>query len=379
MARKLGRRKLAVIVLAAAALSVAAIALGCGPLRRAVRAARVLGEIAAHEEDPGAEPVLAESVEFETPAGPTAGTLFRLADPLEPRPGLVLCHGAAEDGFRDRRLVRLARALARAGFVVLAPDLVELSRLEVEPRSIGRIEGAVLHLMSRIDLVGDNPVSLAGISFAGSFCILAASRPPLDGAVGAVLAFGAYHDLEALVRYWLVAPAPDIEGVYPVASYGRWIVVRNNLDALAPPGDRAPIRAALTDLLHGKGAPPAPADLSAEGAALYAAVKSPGPLPDGVATDVLAAARPLLAAIDVRGRIASLRAPLFVLHAAGDELVPDSHSEAIAAEAEGRVPVRLLVSDAFRHVTVSSGESRGLFDALPEILFVAAFFREAGI
>jgi len=375
-------RLLGLAAILAAAAAVLAVAVGCGTFTRAVG---VLREVGAPP-SPDTAPVSEEAVAFATPAGETAGTVYRLAEAEPaPAPGVVLSHGAAEAGFRDARLVRLARALARAGFVVLAPDLAELRALRVDERSIARIEGGFAYLRSRADLVGENPVSLAGISFAGSFSLLAATRDGTRDAVAAVLAFGAYHDLEALVRYWLEAPPPEssTEGVYPIGSYGRWIALLNHLDALAPPEDRGVLRATLEGLIRGKGAPPAPASLSPRGASIHEAARAAGPLPPALAAELLDAARAQLGTVDVRGRLSAIRAPVFLLHAANDGLIPESHSLALRDEIEASAPdveVRLLVSDAFRHVTIGAeGSSPGFFEVLPEISFLAAFFGAAGL
>jgi dienelactone hydrolase len=382
-----GRRRIGTIV-SFVAVAAFLILFGCGPLRRAVRAAAVLREVAAAAEEKDAAPIVTEEVGFGSDAGWTAGTLYRLANADSDSeaggsPGMVLSHGAAEDGYRDARLVRLASALARAGFVILVPDLEELRALRIDGRSIGRIEGAFLYLRSRRDRIGDERVSLAGISFAGSFSLLAAARDSIRDDVAAVLSFGGYYDLESLVRYWLTAPPPPEEGVYPIASYGRWIALLNHLDDLAPPEDRGALRETLKALLHGKGAPPAPAALSPRGAAIHEAARNTGPLPEPVAEDILAAAREKLSPLTMEGRLFAIRAPVFLLHAAEDALVPESNSLSIRDEivsGGGEGPsVRLLVSNAFRHVNVGTEGGVGLFGVLREVFFLAAFFGAAGL
>lgn len=381
--RRRRTRNVAIAAVFAGAAAVALlVGLGCGSIRRASRAAAVLAEVGSAAPPADAAAVVAAEVSFASGAGETRGTIYRLARPdAAASPGVVLSHGAAEAGYRDARLVRLAGALARAGLVVLTPDLAELRALKVDALSIARIEAAHAYLRGRSDLVGEERVSLAGISFAGSFSLLAAASESIRDEVAAVLAFGAYHDLERLLSYWLSAPPPDVEGVYPIASYGRWIALLNHLGDLVPPEDEAPLRATLESLLRGKGAGAEPAPLSPRGAAVYAAARDTGPLSRELTEDVIAAARERLAPLAIEGRLAGIRAPVFLLHARGDELVPEENSVAIAAEIEesGTVRVKLLVSDAFRHVTVGTDDGLGLLDVLPEVFFLASFFAAAGL
>ena len=56
-----------------------------------------------------------------------------LYDPggLGRKPGLILLNGVVREGRRYGELVNLARALSRAGFVVMVPDLLSYSRLRL--------------------------------------------------------------------------------------------------------------------------------------------------------------------------------------------------------------------------------------------------------
>lgn len=174
---------------------------------RWIVAGSLLREIAEPPRDES-EDVVEEPFEDRTGA-PVRGTLFRPDARRPPYPALVLCHGAAEDGFEDERLVRLARALARRGFLVLAPDLEDLRAFRVSERSVERIVAAHGALLARRDLVRADRAAFAGISFAGTLCLLAAREPAIRERVPAVLSFGGYRDLEGLVRYWLTtAPEP---------------------------------------------------------------------------------------------------------------------------------------------------------------------------
>ena len=202
----------------------------------------------------------------------------------------VACHGAAKDGFRDARLVRFARALARSGALVLTPDLEGLRRFRVTEESVGQIVEAQRALRSRTDLVEGGRVSLIGISFAGTLSLLAAADPVIRDSVPAVLSFGGYADLEGLVRHWLEAAPEAPPGEYPVECYGRVIAILNNLDPLVPEVERDPLREGLERFLREKRPPPRPPDLGGMASDLWDAATTLGPTrPDLVERIVLAA------------------------------------------------------------------------------------------
>ena len=328
-----------------------------------LRAARLLGDVAAPEE-PAGEGVSEEPVA----EGPLRGTLYRPAEGEPPFPAFVACHGAAKEGFRDARLVRFARALARSGSVVLAPDLEDLRCFRVTEESVGRIVEAQRALCSRTDLVQGGRASLIGISFAGTLSLLAAADPGVRDSVPAVLSFGGYADLEGLIRYWLEAAPESPPGEYPVESYGKVIAILNNLDPLVPEAEREPLREGLERFLREKRPPPRPPDLGVMAADLWDAATTVGPTRPDLVERIVLAAGPGAHLVQPSGRLEGLRARVFLLHAAGDRLIPPRESERLASIVGE--PSRLLLTPLFEHVTVRSG---GSLERWRLVRFAAAF------
>jgi pimeloyl-ACP methyl ester carboxylesterase len=113
----------------------------------------------------------------------------------EPWPAIVLVPGAAPDGKDDARVVRLARALARAARTVFVPQLA-LAEKRLVMEDIDDIVAAVLALYDLHPV----PVTLLGFSYGGSFSLLAAADDRLDGSLGRVATFGAYFDLVGVAQ-----------------------------------------------------------------------------------------------------------------------------------------------------------------------------------
>jgi len=155
--------------------------------------------------------------------------LYRPTDAPDDPPALVLVAGAVDDGHEDDRLVSVARAFARRGFLVVTPDLRAMRQFRIDIDDPERIARVALAIPTR------RPVSLAGISIGASYCLVAATRPEVRDRIAGVLDFGGYADLEALLQLWLTAPIPEAPGIFDPLGEGRHLVLNGNRDRLSPP------------------------------------------------------------------------------------------------------------------------------------------------
>jgi pimeloyl-ACP methyl ester carboxylesterase len=108
------------------------------------------------------------------------------------RPVLVIVNGAAELGRREPALRRLARGLARAGYLVYVPDLPGLARGELTEQTLEAIVNAA-------HAAGDR-VGLVGVSVGTSLALLAAQDDSLAGRISVVTGTAPFADLTNLVR-----------------------------------------------------------------------------------------------------------------------------------------------------------------------------------
>lgn len=169
---------------------------------------------------------------------------------------LLLTPGVNALGIDEPRLVAFARQWAASGFIVLTPELPDLSRYLVTPRSTDMIEDAALWFSKRTDLTRGHKIGLAGISFAGGLSMVAAGRPSLRGRLAFVFSFGGHADFQRVVRYLcsgVEPPAPGIEHAPPVPpphDYGVAIVALDLVGHLVPPGQAEALRTGILTFLH---------------------------------------------------------------------------------------------------------------------------------
>lgn len=361
-------RSFLLLFLLAIPMVIALASSGC----RTIRAARILREAQrpAHELTSG---VREESVDVH-------GVRVHVYRPSEgdgPWPSVLLCHGAVDAGARDARLVALARAFARHGVLVACPELRSLSRFRADTRDVEHLVEVTRWLLALPDR-GAEPVSLVGISIGGSYCLLTAARTEVREDVSAVLSFGAYENLEGLLRTWLVAPQQGVPELYDPLVEGRRRVLLGNLEGLVPESDRGTLRRALMELLAGTEVHPGAAQgLGPDGLRLFECARSTDPIDPVTADAVLAPLRAELHALSP-GEGEAPAAKIFLLHGKTDPIVPPTETAALEiALADHGARVHAHVTDAFTHVGPKGSGS--FFGTWSLLRFLAGFLKAAGI
>jgi pimeloyl-ACP methyl ester carboxylesterase len=115
-----------------------------------------------------------------------------------PWPVFVFLNGATERGRAHPDVQRLARGLARAGFLVLVPDLPGLVRGELSDRMVTTTVELARAAAERQDATGR--VALFGASLGATVGLLAATVPELRERVSVVVGIAPYTDLVNAIR-----------------------------------------------------------------------------------------------------------------------------------------------------------------------------------
>ncbi len=353
---------------AALTAGLVAILAACSP-PRAIEAIGVLRDI-ANTTAPGILPPAdsaprAIPVRYRGAEADRTGDLFALDGA---RAGLVLVPGASEAGKDDPRLRAFARSLARAGFVVLVPEIETLRRLLVRPEDAEEIADAVDYLSRRLAADGAARIGIAAISYATGPAVLAALDARVRHKVGFVIAVGGYYDIDAVVTYFTTGNFRDAPGQkwrYQRPNvYGKWVFVRSNLPRIRDDADRELLRAIsdrkLTDPTADTTA--LEARLGREGGGIMALLTNTDP--DAVPALIAGlppAIRRDMAGLDLDRRdLTGLAAQLILIHGRDDAIIPFTESVALAAAA---APDRasLFLVDGLAHVDLRPA---GLSDAL---------------
>jgi hypothetical protein len=325
----------------AAGLAVAALALVGLRYQPALSLALALGR--APSAPATAEP---PPEEIEIPAGPGRRLRADLYRPPQEAGALLLVHGLSPAGRRHPELVRLARAVAARGQLVLVPHFEGLAAFRLSGREVDDVRAALTRLRS----LAAGPAAVAGFSFGAGPALLAAADAPDLRLAGS---FGGYADL----RHVLVFVTT---GVHRYAGrperlrqeeYNRWKLLALLGGFVSDGGDREQLSAMASRRLADPAADTGgqEAALGPEGRALLALVANRRE--DAVPGLVAALPAPARRALDTLSPLpvmARLAGRLLIAHGAGDESIPYTESLRLAAAAGPRE--RAIILETFHHV-----------------------------
>lgn len=269
-------------------------------------------------------------------------------------PGLVLVHGVHRLSIDEPRLVKFARALASVGMVVLTPEVKEIADYRIDPRSIATI-GAAAHVL-REKLHGQR-VGLMGMSFAGGLGLLAASDPAYADDVGFVLAIGAHHDIHRVLGFFKTNHIPWPDGhdeALEAHPYGALVLLYSHVENLVPEKDVAEAREAIKFSLweqHDESKKHIE-HLSPESRIVVESLlngKADAPkLIDEITRNGKGGE-----AISPKGHLQGLKAPVYLLHGATDNVIPAAETAWLASEIPSRYLAQSLISPAVKHVELT--------------------------
>lgn len=318
-----------------------------------------------------------QEVTLSTPQGPVRARLYTPRGIAHP-PGMVLVHGIHHLGIDEPRLMNFARAAASDGFSVLTPEVAALADYHVDAASIATIGESAAWLQGRL---GTGPVTVVGVSFAGGLSLLAACDPRYALHIRSLVLMGAYDSLPRVVRFLATSQAEFPDGrvePYKAHDYGAAVFVYSHLDQFFPREDLPVAHDSLRDWLWEQ-----PAAAQALFPRLSPASRDTMEILidrqiDKLRPKLLATIQQddaQLAAISPEGKLAALRAPVFLLHGATDDIIPSTETLWLEKDIPRAVLREALITPAFSHVDPE--KSSVWTDKLRLVEFLAGVLRAA--
>ncbi len=311
----------------------------------------------------------------QTPQGPLVYRLYIPRDVPNP-PAMVLLHGVHHLGIEDPRLVSFSEALAGAGIEVMTPELKDLADYRVTPQTVDVIGNSTVILSTRMN----EPVGVMGLSFAGGMALLAASRPEYAPKIGFVVAVGAHDDMARVARFFAanVIEQPDGRSA-PLAAheYGVLVLAYSHLDQFFSPADIPAAQEALRLWLWEKpqDAMAAAQKLSPAGSAEFEELIHHRELAKDELLQEIEKHRAEMDAVSPHGHLSQLKVPVYLVHGAGDTVIPASETEWLTRDVPRQYLKAVLISPALIHVnmeeTVPFSQKWALVDFLAKVLRAA--------
>ena len=285
----------------------------------------------------------------QTPHGPLRYRMYAPQDIKNPG-SIVLLHGVHHLGIEDPRMWNLARALAGAGVLVMTPELQDLADYRVTARTIDVIGDSAVVLSRRMD----RTVGVIGLSFAGGLALLAANRTEFRDKIGYVVAIGAHDDMGRVARFFaanVIARPDGIETPFQAHEYGVLVLAYSHLEDFFSPKDVPIAREALRQWLWEQpDALKAAAALSPDGQKeLDLLLHHRDQMREPLLAEITLH-KDEMAAVSPHGHLAQLHTMVFLLHGAGDTIIPSSETLWLVKDVPQSDLRFALVSPALVHV-----------------------------
>lgn len=274
-------------------------------------------------------------------------------------PGILLVNGATSLGNDDPETRRLAEALARAGYLVMLPELPFMVAGRFDPLATSQIDAAFGVLLARPQARAEQ-CGAFGFSVGGGLLLAAAAREGALSRAAYLGALGAYFDIDTYLAS-VIGGAQERGG--KIVGWGPSVEARFRLpvaaaEALGDPRDRERVTSALATGLIGVAGQP-PADLGVEARALWSAL---GATDYTTALDRLRdLPSPLRERFDdmsPRTHWAAISPPVYWLHDEHDAFEPVAEAERAAATPH-RSATRLHLTRLLSHAAaVGEGARR---------------------
>jgi pimeloyl-ACP methyl ester carboxylesterase len=309
---------------------------------------------------------------------PTRARLYTPTGVAHP-PGIVLLHGVHNKGIEEPRLIRFAQTIAATGIAVLTPELREIADYRIDPVTLETIAGAARTLRDRLG--GEHGVGVMGLSFSGGLALVAASDPRFNADITYVVAVGAHDDLPRVLRFFATDAIDKPDGSHETMhahDYGPLVLVYSSIEDFFPADDVPIARDALRLWL---GEQFDDAREKAEGLSPASAERMRTLFDHKVASlapELLAEIekrRDEMRAVSPHDHMKDVKVPVYLLHGAGDSVIPASETLWLEADAPRGIVRATLVSAAIEHVELHGEPSAG--DKWALVHFMSGVLAEA--
>jgi pimeloyl-ACP methyl ester carboxylesterase len=201
-------------------------------------------------------PVLTPAVEVLTREPSVEDTVFAdepslVAKPAGegPWPALLFVNGTTPEGRTLPEVQNLARGLARAGYLVVVPDLPGLRRDEITEETVSSTLEVARAVAGSPD-ARDGRVGLIGVSTGATLALLAAEKPEVGERVSVVAGIAPYTDIRTVLEVATTDHYREGEEYVPYDAdpFLSYVIARSMIAALPPGEDREKLRGELREV-----------------------------------------------------------------------------------------------------------------------------------
>jgi pimeloyl-ACP methyl ester carboxylesterase len=183
---------------------------------------------------------------------PVAGNPTLVARPAGdgPWPAIFLVNGTVREGRKLPEVRNLAEGFARAGYLVVVPDLPGLTEGEITPETARETVEVARDVSARPDVEG-REVALVGVSTGATLALLAAEKASLEKRVSVVAGIAPYSDIRTVVSIATTGHYRRSDGElirYEADSFLPYVIAHSLVAALSPGEDRRTLSGELASI-----------------------------------------------------------------------------------------------------------------------------------
>jgi len=311
---------------------------------------------------------------------PEAGIAIRLyGNPAVCSSTLVLLPGLHPNGVHDPRYQAFAQTCARAGFLIVAPDIQAFREFRIETETVDQLLCLIEALPAHLPAGSLKNLGLFGVSYAAGIAFLIAARKPEK--INFLVSVGGYCDLSRAIDFGLTGFQPERKQIasQPPQEWIRMIFAFNFAEKLTPPRDGDLLREILLLRLNLKEdkAGEKEAGLSQEGKHFLNLIMNGIPENEFERFRAILRERadffrnlspePVLSNFGEHLRI-------ILLHGRNDDLIPYEETMELSRRLSGHAHVHSCITSSLTHVDAKGAED--LLGAFRLFLWVRTLLRE---
>jgi pimeloyl-ACP methyl ester carboxylesterase len=167
-----------------------------------------------------------------------------------PWPAIFLVNGTVREGRKLPEVRNLAEGFARAGYLVVVPDLPGLTEGEITPESARETVEVAREVSARPDVEG-REAALVGVSTGATLALLAAEKASLEKRVSVVAGIAPYSDIRTVVNIATTGHYHRSDGElirYEADSFLPYVIAHSLVAALPPGEDRRTLSGELASI-----------------------------------------------------------------------------------------------------------------------------------
>ncbi|MBM4446381.1 MAG: hypothetical protein FJ023_03395 [Chloroflexi bacterium] len=263
--------------------------------------------------------------------------------------GIILAHGAVKDGKDDPALLLAGQSLARAGYIVLVPQLDNLAKFRLHQGDIEALVISFQYISGQEFTSGK--IGMIGICLSAPLVFLAATEPSISHDISVIGYWGGYYN----INDWLGAvitghyfdegeTKPWKPRIFLTEELPRWLI-----ELMPESSDKS----YLEEMLRGDSVDFARSDLSPTGQAMHELLTNRDPARAG---DLWAELDPeiqqTLDGLSPHLRINQLQTKIAIIHTFTDDVIPWVESSKLAEVIEDEKEIYFKVFRQFYHVSI---------------------------